>query len=298
LFKLIGNKKLFMLLLALIFFVALMGLTLNKREKLTWPEMFIKDSISWTQGLLYKPARYIAGFFEDVHQLRVIYEENKQLKMTLSQYARDTMRLNDMVAQNKRFKDLLDFTDRQKQSDNYKYHVAEVVSESPDPYSNVVNINLGSKDGMKENMAVMSVDGLIGRVTRVSNFYSTVQLLTDIDDANNGVSGKGIAVTVKNNENESFGTIESFDGKEQKLVMTKIVQTDPLKVGDTIVTSGLGQVFPRGIVVGTVVSKLPGDFGINYKALIEPAAKSMLLNASGFRHLREVLVVEVPAEAR
>lgn len=276
-----GNKKLLVLLLAVIVFMVLMGLTLGNREKLTWPERFVKDTVSWMQGWFYKPARVTAGFFEDIRRLRVVFEENKKLKMRLSQYAKDTMRLNDLEAQNKRLKDLLGFTDRQKQLDNYTYHIAEVISDSPDPYSNSVNINLGAKDGMKPDMAVMSVDGLIGRIDHVSEFYSSVQLL--IDDSGNA---KGIAATVKGRENDVFGIV-NYDREKQTLVMSKIEQNNPIQEGDTVITSGLGEVFPKGIVIGKVVSKEMGEFGITYKANIQPA--------SGFRHLREVLVVEVPA---
>ncbi|WP_272949034.1 rod shape-determining protein MreC [Paenibacillus contaminans] len=287
-FKLMGNKKLIILMVALIAFIALFGLTLVKREKLTWPERFIKDTVSWTQGLFYKPAGIVAGFFEDVHNLRVVYEENKILKMTLSQYARDTMRLNDLEAQNKRFKEQLAFTERQKQSDNYTYRIAEVIAVSTDPIVKTMNINLGAKDGIKLNMAVVSVDGLIGRIMVVSDFTSTVQLLTDIDDTNN--MSKGIAATVKGKESESFGLIERFVGETQLLAMTKIERPEEFNVGDTVVTSGLGQVFPPGLEIGTVVSNEVGEFGITYKAMIQPKAS--------FRHLREVFVVDVPVPGR
>ncbi|GIP39198.1 cell shape-determining protein MreC [Paenibacillus sp. J31TS4] len=283
-FKFIGNKKILVLLLSLIVFVALMGFTLAKREKLSWPEKFIKDTVTWTQSLFYRPAGAVAGFFGDIRDMSILYEENKALKMTLSSYARDTMRLNELEAQNKSLKELLNFTERQKNADNYKYHVAEVISMSPDPFTNTVNINLGGRDGLKENMAVISVKGLIGRIDKVSEFTSTVQLLTEIDDTNN--TSKAIAATVKDKENQSFGIIQNYDREQKKLIMTNIETTDPLQVGDTVITSGMGLVFPKGIEIGKVVAKEVGEFGINYKATIEPSAT--------FRHLSEVLVVEVP----
>jgi rod shape-determining protein MreC len=292
LFKLMGNKKLLMLLLFLIVFITVMGLTFGTRAKLTWPEMFIKDSVSWTQGLFTKPARYIRGWVEDISRLHLTYEENKILRSRLSQYAIDTMNLNLMEGENKELKTLLAFTDRQKKADKYTYRVAEIVAVSSDPYSNVININLGANDGIKSNMAVVSADGLIGRITNVSNFYSTVQRLIDIDDESISINPntKAISATVKGNES-SFGIIEKAEADpnnpEQKhLIMTKIDQSDRLKVGDTIITSGMGQVFPKGIVIGKVLSKEPGDFGINFKASIQPAAD--------FNHLRYCMVVEVP----
>jgi rod shape-determining protein MreC len=293
-FRLLGNKKLLTLLLALMVFIALMGLTLSRRSELTWPERVIKDTVAWTQGWLYKPARYAAGFFRDVEDLKNTYKENKQLKKTLAQYAQDTMRLNMLEAQNKHLQEILGFTERQKNADNYQYMVAEVISVSPDPYSNTVNINLGSLDGIKENMAVMSVEGLIGRVSRVSNFTSSVQLLVDMNTESGGGSAerqleKGIAATVLGKEDKVFGTIEYYSNEEQGLIMTRINQISEmsLEVGDTVVTSALGQIFPKGLVIGEITGKRVGDFGINYVATVKP-------KATDFRHLREVLVVKVP----
>jgi rod shape-determining protein MreC len=293
LLRLFGNKKLLMLMLALMVFIALMGLTLGRRTGLTWPERFVKDTVTWTQGLFYKPARYVAGFFEDVQHLRQTYDENKTLRMTLNQYAKDTMRLNLLEAQNKELKEVLGFTERQKQADKYQYLVAEVVSVSPDPYSNTVNINLGSMDGIKENMAVMSIEGLIGRVSKVSNFTSSVQLLVDMNGGTDGSAErqleKGIAATVKGKEDKVFGTIEYYSNEKQGLVMTRISQISEaeLAIGDTVVTSALGQVFPKGLEIGKITDKKIGDFGITYIATVQP-------KATDFRHLREVLVVKVP----
>lgn len=282
-FKFMGNKRLIILLLGIVCIFTLMGFTLN-RQQMTWPERFLKDTVSWTQGLFYKPAAAIAGFFEDIRHLNVIYEENKALKLTLTQYARDTQRLNELEDQNKRLKEALGFTEIQRQANNYTYRIAEVVTVNHDPNNNTISINLGEKDGIKPNMAVMSVDGLVGRITQVSGFYSNVQLLTSINDTDN--NSKAIAVTVKGSESKSFGMIESFDPKTGYLVMNKVDQQDPMKVGDMVVTSGLGQVFPGGIEVGTIVSIGPGEFGITHTVMVQPKA--------AFRHIREVFVVEVP----
>lgn len=270
-------------MLGLICFIALMGLTFGQRNYNTWPEKFLKDTISWTQGLVYKPVGAIVGFFQDVGQLRTIYEENQVLRQTLTKYARDTTRLNDLELQNKRLQDALGFTERQKQMNDYKFRIAEVVYFNQG--NKMMTVNLGEKDGIRPNMAVLSVEGLIGRVVSVSSFYSDVQLLTGIDDKA-ALESKAISVTVKGKENESFGFIETFDSDSQTLLMTKIDPKDPIQPGDTVITSGRGLVFPRGIEVGQVIEKKQGEFGITYVASIRPFAS--------FNHLREVFVVEVP----
>lgn len=282
LFRWLGNKRLIVLMAGVIFFVALMGLTLGRFGSMSIPEGFVKDSVTWLQGWLNRPARAVAGFFEDMRRLSVVYEENRQLKLTLTQYAKDTARLNDLEAQNKRLKEALGFTERQQQANQYKYRIAEVYAASPDPLNNTIVINLGEKDGIKANMAVMSIEGLVGRVVKVSPFYSNVQLLTELDSS----EAKAIAATVKGRENESFGILEGYDREKGLLIMNKIPKIDPMKVGDVVVTSGMGQLFPRGIEVGEIVSRDEGEFGITHTALVRPFAS--------FNHLHEVFVIEVP----
>ena len=283
-FKFMGNKRLLLLLASIIFFIAVMGFTLSVRFAPSWPERVLLDTVGFLQNLVYKPASAVAGFFEDVRRLKTVYEENQALRLTLSQYARDTARLNELELENERLKEALAFTERQKLAHNYKYRIAEVISESPDRYNRVIRINLGERDGIKPDMAVVTVDGLIGKISRVTPFTSNVQLITDL----NGEEGslRGIAATVRGREGESFGMVESYDMETGMLLMTKIDQNDELAVGDVIVTSGLGELFPEGIVIGTVVERGVGDFGLTHTALLRPAAQ--------FSRLREVFVVEVP----
>lgn len=283
-FKFLGNKKLFILLIGLICFIALMGFTLERKGSLVWPEKFVKDTVSWTQKIVYKPISYVSNFFMDLQNLRTLYTENKVLKQTIFKYAKDTAKLNELEAENKRYKELLGFTERQIQATNYRYHIANVISLSMDPYNSTVVIDLGAKDGIKENMAVVSAAGLLGRVVVVSEFSSNVQLLSGLNDAGN--DSKAIVVTAKGKD--SFGIVESYDMNTGLLVMNKIPQTDPLEVGDTIITSNMGRIFPPGIEVGEVISRLPGDFGLDYKALIRPFVT--------FERLQEVFVVEVPGQ--
>lgn len=282
-FKL-GNKKLFVLLLCFIIFIAIMGLTLEERVNTTWTEKFVVDTVSWTQGLFYKPAGYVAGFFKDIKKLNTVYEENKVLKRTLSQYARDRARLNTLEYENERLMEALQFTEKQKGMNDYTFRIAQVVSYSTDPFNHTLRINLGLQDQIHENMAVATPDGLIGRIMRVTEFHSTVQLISNIDEQT--INTKAIAATVQGKEHISYGIIENYDEKDGVLLMTKIEQDDPLEVGDVVVTSGIGQVFPKGVVLGTVSSREVGEYGITHTAKIKPAAQ--------LDHLREVFVIEVP----
>lgn len=285
-FKRLSSKRLIGLLLGIIIFIAIMGLTLFQREAVTWPEKITKDTVAWVQGAVYRPASAINGFFKDVRNLQIVYSENQQLRTLLSEYARDSARLTDLEDQNARLKAGLDFAERHRQTTNYSLHIAEVVAVSPERYNQTVTINLGSNDGIREDWAVMTTEGLIGTVHRVTPFYANVQLLTDLNDQWN--TSKAIAATVKGKESVSFGMIERYDETTGLLIMNRIYPDDPLAVGDLVITSGLGQVYPSGVPIGEVVYRGEGDFGIMETAHIKPIAT--------LTHLREVFVIEAPFE--
>lgn len=273
-----------MLMIGLILFIAVIGYSLSDRKELTFPEKFLKDSTAFVQQWFYKPAGYIAGFFEDIRELRHIYEEYEQLRITAAAYARDKVTYNFIQQENERLKEELSFTERQKQMYNYNYLIAQVISVSNDANNRTMNINLGSKDGIKKNMAVITVDGLVGLVSSVTPLTASVTPITELDESS--PTFNSIAVTILGREKESFGILSSYDKNTGRIIMTKIAENDKMEVSDTVITSGLGGVYPRGLVIGTVETKQVGDFGLTYTATVKLAAS--------FDHLTEVFVVQSP----
>ncbi|WP_438347114.1 rod shape-determining protein MreC [Paenibacillus sp. FA6] len=270
LFKLLGNKRLFVILIGIVMFITLMGFTIGSRTSLSWPEKFVRDTVGFVQNIFYKPAGYIAGLFEDIGNMKGIYEENEELKIALAQYTREKARFNFMEAENKRLQIALDFTIAQSEKNNYEFHIAQVVSVNTDPNNRSLVIDIGQRDGVKVDMTVTSVEGLVGVVSKVSNFTSTVKLITtmDVKDPNTNA----IAATALNKQDKTFGIIESYDQKTGTLLMTGIKEDDPLKEEDTIVSSGSGGLYPQGMVIGTVESVQIGEMGSLRTATIIPAA--------------------------
>lgn len=278
------NKRMFMLMIGFILCIAVIGFSLSSRKELTWPEKFLKDTSSYVQQWFYKPAGYIAGFFEDIGNLRTIHEENEQLRLTAAAYSRDKMAYNFIEKENKRLKEALSFTERQKEMYNYNYLIAQVVSVSNDANNHSLNINLGSKNGIKTNMAVTTIDGLIGLVTSVAPYSATVTPITELDESS--PTFNLIAATVMGREDDSFGILSSYDKETSRILMTRIPENDKMKVYDTVITSGLTNIYPRGIVIGTIENIQVGDFGLTSTATVKLAAS--------FDHLTEVFVVQVP----
>jgi len=270
-------------MLGLILFIAVIGFSIADRKNLSWPENFIKDTVGFVQQWFYKPAGYLAGLFEDIRKMRDIYRENEELRRTVARYARDRVTYNRIELENERLKEALAFKERQKRMFDYEYVIAQVVAVSQDPLNPTFKINLGSTDGIKPDMAVITTDGLVGLVSRVFPLYSTVMPITQLDSESSGT--RAISATVMEHK-ESFGVIEDYDVQRGMLVMNRIAENDPLSENDVVITSGLGGVYPYGLVIGTVESRQVGDFGLTHTAYIKPAAD--------FDRLTEVFVVVPP----
>ncbi|KFN02428.1 rod shape-determining protein MreC [Bacillus clarus] len=256
------NKRLIVLLVSIILLVALIGISLKERKSLTWPEQFVKDSVGVVERVFQKPANYVAGFFENVEDIKRTYEENKQLKEKLDNYAQlsgDVKRLEDEK------KKLQELVDKKDSLSDYNPTQATVTSRNPDKWYDLIGIDKGAQQGIKKDMAVMSPKGLVGRVKSVSQFTSTVELLSSMNRTNR------ISAIVQGQDN-IFGLIEGYDKEKQLLLFTKISSNVQVEKGQQVVTSGLGDIFPKGLMIGKIVDVQPDAYGLTQTAYVEPAA--------------------------
>lgn len=269
-------------MIGLILFIAVMGFTL-RRSGLTWPERFVNDVVGTAQSALYRPVGAVAGFFRDLGRLSDVYKENEELRRAYARYTQDQIRYNEIENDNRRYKEELGFTERQKQLYDYKYAIAQVIASSSNPYDKTIKIDRGASDGVKERMAVVTQDGLVGLVSKVSEFTSTVTPITELDPTS--PDSIAISATISGKEQQVFGIVD-YDKEDGVMRMSKIDENANVVENDIVVTSGQGNLLPKGLVIGTVLSNQVGDFGLTHTATIKPAAK--------FDHLYEVFVVMTP----
>lgn len=269
----IVNRRLIIILISIIVIVIIAGLTAGVRGKLSWPERFVKDTVSFFQQVVSRPATAVTGFFTDLSKLTSLYEENKQLKATLHQIAQLEASYDLLKKENERLRELLD---AKSNLTDYKVYVAEVIARQHDSWYNIVTINRGERDGIKPNMAVITANGLVGFVDSVSYFSSNVRLLTDIERGNH------ISAIILNQE-ETFGIVESYDVVRGELIMRKIPLEAKLEVRQKVVSSGLGGIFPKGIYIGEVTEVREGEDQLTQMAYIKPA--------SDLYHLNDVLIL-------
>lgn len=265
------KKQLFVLLLGIILLVVLIGYSLSDREKLTAPEQFVMDSVGWVQSVFSKPVNGFVNLFTNISDIKNTYNENQILKEKLSEYKNLAIEVQELKKENKELRKAIDMTASTK---DFEPIQATVISRSPERWSEQITINRGSQHGVKKNMAVVTVDGMIGKVENVSKLTSNVQLLTGFDKFNR-ISAK---VPRKKGKN-IFGLIEEFD-KESGSLKLRIIEESKkdLKEGEVVVSSSMGGLFPSDLPIGTVKEVIPDQYGLTRIALVEPAANMYEIN--------------------
>ncbi len=154
----------------------------------------------------------------------------------------------------------------------FDYIPALVVSNSTDRLHNILIINKGKRDGIAEDMGVVTDRGIIGYILSAGEKYSKVSSILDIDNMASGT------LTGSN----TFGVIQ-WDGKSpRKIILHDIPVHTSFTYGDTVVSSGYSLIYPPGIPVGTVSGQMLRD-GVNYDLTIDLFEE--------FSRLRQVYVV-------
>jgi rod shape-determining protein MreC len=177
-------------------------------------------------------------------------KENAILQQQIRWYKSDRQALT-------RLRKLLDL----KEKLPYQTVAAEVIATSPSNYYFTITIDKGSNQGLKRNMIVLNTDGVIGRILQVAGSSSKVLLISD----------QRSAVGTVIDRTRARGIIDGIGKGYCKLTLE---QTDTdLKLGDTMVTSGLGGIFPKDLVIGTIskIDRHPRSGWIT-SILVTPAA--------------------------
>ncbi|MBU8879556.1 rod shape-determining protein MreC [Bacillus sp. FJAT-29790] len=269
------NKRLIVLLVSIIILVALIGFSLRERAQLSWPEQFIKDTTGWIQAGVSRPVHYVAGFFENVQDLQNTYTENKELKTRLEELARLESEVQMLKKDNVELREILDKKDALSA---FEPRQATVIGRNPDKWNELLIINKGSKDGIKKNMAVITAQGLIGKVKNSRSFTSTVQLLSSMDPTNR------ISAEIQADGESIFGFIEGYDNEKGLLLMKRIPFDSKVEKGQNVISSGKGGVFPKSLPIGKVVEVVPAEYGLTQTAYVKPGAN--------FYDIEHVMVVK------
>lgn len=205
--------------------------------------------------------------FSRLTHLMDLEKENEELQQKAARLFLENSLLKEAERENERLRELLGFQDRSQ----FQLVPAEVIGWNPDRNVNSILINIGHVGGIRRNMPVITPDGLVGKVCRVMPYVSVVQLLLD----------PNCRVSSVVQRSRVFGIVEWEKGT--LCLLRNIPVMSDVREGDTIVTSGMGGIFPKGLRVGSVQSVTEEKWGLFKKVTVNPEVD--------FTHLEEVFVL-------
>ena len=169
---------------------------------------------------------------------------------------------------------MLEIIGKEEDLREYEPVQATVISRNPDQWEEKIIIDKGEVHGIKKNMAVITANGLVGKVVLVTKFTSTVELLST-ENRNFRVAS---VIPGEKGEKAAFGLIEGYDRQRGELIMKRIDSSYDVEVGKKVVSSGLGGIFPKGLLIGEVTEVSTDDYGLTKLAYIRPAADFAMLD--------------------
>ena len=275
-----SNKKLIGWVLGGI--VTLLLITFSLTVGSTIVSQGVNDVTNILGRMLAYPANSVNDFMESISNLTNTYQENQTLKQKVETIYELEVQLNDLKKDNEKMKEALKLQDT---LNDYTLINATVIARNPDTWRDIVTINKGANDGLIPQMSVMSDNGLVGKVLDVNPTSARVALLT-----NNDNTLVRVAAMIQGEKESIYGTLTGYDHEKNILIMSQIQATQEIKVGDKVVTSGLGGVSPSSLYIGTVEEVAMDRFGLYKEVRIKPAADT--------NDVRYVTVVKRTSESR
>jgi len=209
----------------------------------------------------------IGGFFFNIGSYFRLSDRISELQAENARISYENMQLKDALLENIRLRKLLGF----KESSDLELIPAEIIGQSPHTVYNGLILNEGSNRGIEKSNAVLTAEGLVGKIVVVEPDMSICQTLLD----------RNSRVSAKIQRSREQGII-AWDGGAQ-LKMLYLTKTIDILVGDVVVTSGYSQIFPENLKIGVVVDVSRETNDMFQEISIQPAVN--------FHRLEEVQIV-------
>ena len=231
-------------------------------------------------GMIYTPAASIGNraisavkdFFARLFNTTDVHKENAQLKERITQLEGDNALLRELQLENSRLRELTNYVEA---NEDYEILTARIAAKNPGYWFDSFIISAGRNQGVKTDMPVVSSSGLVGRITEVGGNWAKVLTIADVQSSVSGIVERTRDTGIVK------GVVQS--GGEIVCSMHYLPYESDLVPGDMILTSGLGGIFPKGLVVGSVSEVSRSDDASERTAVIRPAVD--------FNTLEEVMVI-------
>ena len=256
----------FLGLILLLILLLLLGRSCGSSETISGPEGAAQEGSQSISSV----GDFFGNFF-DFSTKKELQAEIDSLNQELAQVKTESQISGDIEAENQELRELLGL--QESFTAGWGTVAAEVISREADNWYEKLTINKGSKDGISENMAVVDQNGLLGKIVNVTENTSEVLLIIDSAGSLGGMMQKS----------SIQGVLQGIGGGKGLINMTKLPYNADIQLNDVVITSGVGGVFPAGLLVGTVVKVNSSSDGLSKEAIIQPYAD--------FNDIQFVLVV-------
>ena len=261
-----GRKNIILVFSILLFSLALMSLSAKQEKGISFLDSLTGLILSPFQNLFTQSVQSVSDGINHYFDLVNVSKENERLKFEVERLVNEKNELIERIARQKRIAGLMSYQDDRKKESL----VASVIARDATQWSKVVVIDKGSKHGIKKHLAVVTNSGVIGQVIHAGPTTSKVLLTIDsrsaVDSLFQDSRVSGVVV----------GT-----GEEQCEIKF-VPNTAKIKVGDRVLSSGLGGIFPKGLFIGTVSKVVKKKQGLFQEITLTPS--------SDLSKLEEVLV--------
>ncbi|AEE91683.1 Cell shape-determining protein MreC [Tepidanaerobacter acetatoxydans Re1] len=276
--RLLKNRKWLILVLLLIISIMIVDITSNRETVFKNFEIPVITALSPAQKILSKIGFDIKDKLNTIPQIFYLKEENEALKQQVAELLQYKQNLLEYQRENTDLRNLLGLKDKNLQ---YDLEAAEVIARDTGNWFNVILIDKGEKQGLKKDMAVITNEGLVGSIISTTANTSKVMLITD---ERSSVS----AMLQRTRDNGIIkGSIDT--APRGYLKMDFLSQDANLVKGDIVISSGLGGLVPKGIVIGEVVETEKESYELMQYAIVKPAVD--------FLKLERVFVIKGEKEA-
>lgn len=258
------------IVITIILLIILVFISNLKLNKFSYIENAFSNLIMPIQSGITYLVNKISGndnYFATMDSLK---EENTSLKQKNTELEENLRKLEIIQAENSTLKEYLSLTEQYK---SFETIPAYIINKDVSNYSAIFVINVGSENGVKENMTVIAAEGLVGHVISVTKDTAKVQTIIDTSNV--------VSVSLENSKDNVICR-GILNGRELKAtyISTDTVLTD----GEKLYTSGMGGIYPKGIYIGTV-KKINDTKNITDRSFIAEAAVD-------FENLETVLVIK------
>jgi rod shape-determining protein MreC len=250
----VRHRPFFILVGVLIAQLLLLSAQITRNQKVRLIQVWAVAVLDPFERMIHTVTGSAEGTWENYRGLYAAHEQNRELQIELTNARAEIQRLSEQAAETRRLRGLLEFKKRLP----FPTVAAEVIATSPGDASQAIFIDKGKNQGIAADAAVFTPDGVVGKVIATFPRSAQVLLLTD--------SSSGVAAALR--ESRVQGIVKGTGRNSADLQY--IMKETSVEKGEIVLTSGLDQVYPKGLVVGTVAQVSDGHIYKNIK--IKPAA--------------------------